>query len=134
ARRSRRARRWRGGTTRDPPHPRMVRPGRRFAPEPGPRLEAAAAASRGDRSPDRSHGSCRYPRNRPLPCRGSTVATKPVGTDLDLDAIQGNVVPGFSKDHQAFVFVRFGDAAAGRAWLAAIQPDIASAREVENFK
>ena len=53
---------------------------------------------------------------------------------LDLEQIQGNVVPGFNKDHQAFVFVRFGDGEAGRAWLARLQPHVASAREVLSFK
>jgi Dyp-type peroxidase family len=54
--------------------------------------------------------------------------------DLDLSNIQGNIVPGFSKDHQAFVFVRFRDGEGGRKWLAALQPEIASAHEVQGFK
>jgi Dyp-type peroxidase family len=54
--------------------------------------------------------------------------------DLALDKIQGNIVPGFSKDYQAFVLVSFGGAEQGRGWLAAIQPDIASASELANFK
>jgi Dyp-type peroxidase family len=53
---------------------------------------------------------------------------------LDLDDIQGNVVPGFSKDHQAFVFVRFRGADAGRKWLAATRPHIASARVVDQYR
>jgi Dyp-type peroxidase family len=54
--------------------------------------------------------------------------------DLDLDNIQGNIVPGFNKDHQAFVFVRFRDGEHGAKWLAEIQPQVASAREVDAFR
>ena len=54
--------------------------------------------------------------------------------ELDLDHIQGNIVPGFSKDHQTFVVARFRDADAGRTWLAALQPVLASANEVQGFK
>jgi Dyp-type peroxidase family len=54
--------------------------------------------------------------------------------DLDLNNIQGNIVPGFNKDHQAFVLVRFSGADAGRKWLAALQPEIASAQEVAGFR
>jgi Dyp-type peroxidase family len=54
--------------------------------------------------------------------------------ELDLGDIQGNVVPGFNKDHQVFVVVRFRSGEAGRQWLAALQPEIASAKEVETFR
>jgi Dyp-type peroxidase family len=50
----------------------------------------------------------------------------------DLDLVQGNIV-GFNKDHQRFVFLAFQSAAAGRAFLGLIEPDIASAREVKVF-
>jgi Dyp-type peroxidase family len=53
--------------------------------------------------------------------------------DLDSSNIQGNIVPGFNKDHQAFVLVRFRTGECGREWLAALQPEIASAKEVEAF-
>jgi hypothetical protein len=52
------------------------------------------------------------------------------GVELNLNQIQGNVVPGFNEDHQAFMFVRFPGAAALRAWLAELVPEIASAGEV----
>jgi Dyp-type peroxidase family len=54
--------------------------------------------------------------------------------ELDRNNIQGNIVPGFNKDHQAVVLVRFGSGAAGQQWLAALRPEIASAHEVEAFK
>jgi Dyp-type peroxidase family len=57
-----------------------------------------------------------------------------VGLDLHLDEIQGNVVPGFSKDHQAFLFVRFDNAEQGRAWLRAVRLHVASATEVQAFR
>lgn len=50
--------------------------------------------------------------------------------DLDLDEIQGNVLPGFNNHHQALVLVGFPTPAVGRAWLAAVTEHIASAREV----
>ncbi len=53
--------------------------------------------------------------------------------DLDLRDIQGNIVPGFKKDHQAFVFVQLLDGESGRAWVRALQPEIASAEEVGAF-
>jgi Dyp-type peroxidase family len=53
--------------------------------------------------------------------------------DLDLSDIQGNIVPGFNKDHQAFVLVRFQSGESGQKWLAALAPEIASAKEVDGF-
>lgn len=50
---------------------------------------------------------------------------------MDLTLIQGNVVPGFNKDHQTYLLVRFADASRARAWLGAIQWDLASAAEVK---
>jgi deferrochelatase/peroxidase EfeB len=60
-----------------------------------------------------------------------------VGTgigQLELDKIQGNVVPGFSKDHQAFMLVRYGGLEQGRGWLELIEKDLASAAEAATFK
>jgi Dyp-type peroxidase family len=54
--------------------------------------------------------------------------------DLDLTNIQGNIVPGFNKDHQAFVFVRFRDREGARRWLTELQPEIASVVEVQGFR
>jgi deferrochelatase/peroxidase EfeB len=53
---------------------------------------------------------------------------------LDLANIQGNIVPGFRKDHQAFIRVTFADdQELARTWLADLKPDIASALEVSRF-
>src|SRR5438093_7528609 len=54
-------------------------------------------------------------------------------TAVRLSAVQGNVTPGFRKDYQAFVLIHFPDRPAGRRWLRAVQPDVASAEEVAAF-
>ena len=62
-----------------------------------------------------------------------------------LDQVQGNVTPGFRKDYQAFLLLRFPQAAFGaplgstpeaalaRGWLGELQPCIASAETVATF-
>src|SRR5689334_20417647 len=50
-----------------------------------------------------------------------------------LSDVQGNVYPGFRKDHQALALVSFPDRAAGRRWLAEVRPDVASGAEVAAF-
>jgi Dyp-type peroxidase family len=50
--------------------------------------------------------------------------------------VQGNIFPGFKKDHQAFLFVRFPGTTLdlqARAWLAELRPSIAAADEVQAF-
>jgi len=53
---------------------------------------------------------------------------------VDLSQVQGNIVPGFNKDHQAFVLVSFPSRTAGQAWLRAVQGEIASAEDAFAFK
>ena len=55
-----------------------------------------------------------------LPLRGSTT-------------IQGDVLAGFRKDHEQFLFLRVADEKSGRAWLADISPRVAATREVASF-
>ena len=50
---------------------------------------------------------------------------------LDLNDIQGNILVGFNKLHAAYIGVKFPSAAAGRAWLAALAPQIASTAQVQ---
>src|SRR5690242_4914246 len=55
---------------------------------------------------------------------------------LALDDIQGNITPGFKKDHQAFLFVRFPGTAPdrqARAWVDDIRGSIAAADEVQAY-
>ncbi len=52
-------------------------------------------------------------------------------SEPELDEVQGNVTPGFRKDSQELLFVRFGDNATGaRAWLADLLPSVTRARSV----
>jgi Dyp-type peroxidase family len=53
--------------------------------------------------------------------------------ELALDDIQGNLLAGFNKDHQALVFLEFASADAGRRWLGQVGPHVASAAEVAAF-
>jgi Dyp-type peroxidase family len=46
---------------------------------------------------------------------------------LALDEIQGNVMPGFKKDHQHFVFFSISDPAAARVWLNKLHTRLSSA-------
>lgn len=63
-----------------------------------------------------------------------TEAGSPASTPaLDVGDIQGNILGGFNKDFGAFIGVRFPSASAGRAWLAALTPQIATAAEVSAF-
>lgn len=70
----------------------------------------------------------------PDPQPGSTPVPGPEPT-LDLDEIQGNVLAGFLKDHQTFVFVRFPDSEPDRAhsWLAELTPRISTTTQVKAF-
>jgi Dyp-type peroxidase family len=47
--------------------------------------------------------------------------------------IQGNIVPGFNKDHQHFLFLRVRDRESARRWVAEIAPSITSMDEALGF-
>jgi len=49
------------------------------------------------------------------------------------DDIQGNIIPGFNKDHQHFLFFKLGSAKAARVWLRWLTPRISSMDEVLAF-
>lgn len=51
---------------------------------------------------------------------------------LEVDDIQGNIVPGFRKDRQHFVFFRIVDAHLARRWLKELAPRLSSVREVSD--
>jgi Dyp-type peroxidase family len=57
------------------------------------------------------------------------VATQP----LKLDNIQGNILAGFNKDHQTFLFINFPANSKPKAWLSEITPDVATTSEVDGF-
>ncbi|QEL13650.1 Dyp-type peroxidase [Limnoglobus roseus] len=50
-----------------------------------------------------------------------------------LGDIQGNVIGGFNKDHQTFLFLNFTDTVKARAWVGGIATEVASAAEVAQF-
>ena len=52
---------------------------------------------------------------------------------LALDNIQGNILGGFNKDHQRFLFFRLGRPVAARRWLAELVDDVATSGEVASF-
>ena len=47
--------------------------------------------------------------------------------------IQGNIVPGFNKDHQHFLFLRIRDRERARRWVAGIASSITSMDEALGF-
>lgn len=47
--------------------------------------------------------------------------------------VQGNIIPGFNKDHQSFLFFRVGNVRRTKAWLRWIAPFITSMEEVLAF-
>lgn len=53
-------------------------------------------------------------------------------TSPDLHAVQGNLI-GFNKDHQRLVFVHFPDAPTARAFIQALEPNVANGYEVKAF-
>jgi Dyp-type peroxidase family len=65
---------------------------------------------------------------------GAAGAGEPVYDAEAAADIQGNVIPGFNKDHQHFAFVRFGDVDLARAWLAWLAPRLTSMDEVLDFR
>ena len=58
---------------------------------------------------------------------------EPVYDAAFLADVQGNVIPGFNKDHQHFLFLKLRDAARARRWLAALAPRLATMDEALEF-
>ncbi|GAC1394477.1 MAG: Dyp-type peroxidase [Ktedonobacteraceae bacterium] len=52
---------------------------------------------------------------------------------LEVDDIQGNILAGFNKDFQTFLFIKIHDRAITRDWLRSLTPCIASTAEVLLF-
>jgi Dyp-type peroxidase family len=48
--------------------------------------------------------------------------------------VQGNVIPGFNKDHQHFVFLRLSDVTRARAWLSRLAPRLTTMGQALEFK
>jgi Dyp-type peroxidase family protein len=52
---------------------------------------------------------------------------------IELEQIQGNILGGFNKDFQEFLFLNFPNPASGRNWLETIINDVATSDEVLTF-
>ncbi len=63
----------------------------------------------------------------------TTTTPMPSTTELNHTNIQGNILAGFNKDYQTFLFVRFTDIPAARAWLAEVTSEVATSAEVMAF-
>ena len=64
----------------------------------------------------------------------STFAPNPVDfVPLELPQIQGNILAGFNKDHQRFLFLHIVDVTLAKRWLADMIADIAMTDEVKAF-
>jgi Dyp-type peroxidase family len=61
------------------------------------------------------------------------LAAAPPEPVLELDEIQGNILPGFLKDYQVVVCFRIEDVERARAFLHDLAPHVASAAEVLQF-
>jgi Dyp-type peroxidase family len=51
----------------------------------------------------------------------------------NLCQIQGNIIGGFNKDYQTFLFLKFNDPAKGRNWVCQMIPEISTSEEVLAF-
>lgn len=59
---------------------------------------------------------------------------EPVYTSTEQDDIQGNIIPGFNKDHQHFLFYNIGNTKKTKRFLDWIIPYLASMEEVLAFR
>jgi Dyp-type peroxidase family len=70
----------------------------------------------------------------PPPPSPPPVEELPLRNGEDAKEIQGNILAGFNKDHQFFVFLQFPDGGSGRAWLAELLPKVATTKQVATFE
>jgi Dyp-type peroxidase family len=61
------------------------------------------------------------------------VGVEPVFEEAVRKDVQGNIIPGFNKDYQHFLFYRIGNVKAAKKWLQWIAPMISSMDEVLAF-
>lgn len=65
--------------------------------------------------------------------QGSTIVGAPSEPQLDVAEIQGNILVGFNKDHQAFLFFRITNPSVAKQWLRKMVPQIANTDETLSF-
>ncbi|WP_345801781.1 Dyp-type peroxidase [Microbacterium sp. AZCO] len=70
----------------------------------------------------------------PAPESATDASGEPVFDAAATADIQGNVIPGFHKDHQRFLFFAAGDLDGAREWLRWLAPRLSSMREVLDFR
>src|SRR5262249_4435424 len=66
--------------------------------------------------------------------QGPPLSDSPEEPILDIRDIQGNILVGFNKDHQAFLFFQITDVQGAKRWLQAITPQIATVDETLAFR
>ena len=66
--------------------------------------------------------------------RPQALADEPVYDDEAAADIQGNIIPWFNKDHQHFLFLRFGGIDGAREWVRWLAPRITAMDEVLDFR
>lgn len=64
---------------------------------------------------------------------GPTLPSAAAEEVLDIGNIQGNILAGFNKDHQALLFLKITDAAKAKRWLRFVTPSVATMEEVLSF-
>jgi Dyp-type peroxidase family len=68
------------------------------------------------------------------PEQGPEVPGAPPEPVLDVADIQGNVLVGFNKDYQTFLFLQITKPEVGKAWLRLLAPHVATTEEVLAFR
>lgn len=66
----------------------------------------------------------------PNPTSATQTTQLPLRSSTD---IQGNILAGFSKDHQTIIFLKFPNAGSGQKWLKDLLPSIATTKAVADF-
>lgn len=90
-----------------------------------PRASAEAAGAESGEAMAESAARDRTPR---------ALADEPVYDAEAAADIQGNIVPGFNKDHQHFLFLRFAGIDGAREWVGWLAPRITAMDEVLDFR
>lgn len=61
----------------------------------------------------------------------TTLVASTLTEPINLPEIQGNILAGFNKDHQKFLFLRIEDAAKAKVWLKQVIPMVSDCKKVK---